>query len=163
MRICLCPRAGSQEPRRARIGHSEPIEFITAAARLSVCLALRLSVVHATMRQGQKSTNCESGSKDLPNIISHLFCTVCPAASVSVHTQTEAQRKYPESGNFINSIVIGPATDTTMASADYVHWHNYGPFGNMRHCSDSDYDHGCSDYGSSCCPKIANRRDNKST
>lgn len=63
MRICLCPRA---EP------ESEPEPDIPI--QLNSSLQLPRPTVHATMRQGQKSSNCESGSKDI------RICSVCPTA-----------------------------------------------------------------------------------
>lgn len=157
------PESRARVGARAGAGHSDPIEFITAAApSVSPCNnAARPKVVELWKR--------------LKGHSQHHFASVLFAprrnVSVRVHTriivtttepnQTKLSwKEYSEAGNFINSIVIGPATATARR---YVHWHNYGPSGgNMRHCSSYGFDYG-SDYGSSCCPKIANRGDNKST
>lgn len=69
---------------------------------------------------------------------SFRICSVCPtakrfrASSYSYYSNNnwtkpnQSWKEYSEAGNFINSIVIGPATATARR---YVHWHNYGPSG----------------------------------
>lgn len=170
MRICLCPRA---EPEPELESQPEPDIPIELNSSLHHCPS-----VPATMRQGQKSSNCESGSKDIPNNnISHLFCLphgatfpceftlYCSNNNNNNCTKPNwVAKNNSEAGNFINSIVIGPATATarraTCTGIITAHCSSYG----FDCGSDCGSGYG-SDYGSSCCccPKIANRGDNKST